>query len=192
LIAHTAYSEIAAKISDRGIHVVIVSMEPTRMASPRLASLKRIRSIMKQVQRLSPENISSWSIGGHSLGSFQAMRLARPMGASHLVMWGTANFGSLLSNLTEAFDLQVLVIHGSHDKLCAMNDLEYRQFQTTYFPHQTVFTTIQGAAHSWFASTNETKVDLLGESGISMEQHQDEAGEITADFLLQREQNRRK
>jgi len=182
LISHTAYSEVAAKLSDQGVCVVTVSMEPCRMATLHLgANEKRFRRIRRHVNTLLPSK-ASWSIGGHSLGSFAAMRLARNNYKS-LIMWGSANFANTRTNLRDCTDLPVLVVQGSNDALCAMDDASFIDFNSDFPKSKTTYKTIRGAAHSWFASIDGGDPKFLGLSAITMERHQEEAARITANFL---------
>ncbi len=103
-IDHTSYSQIARQIADRGLIVVVVSMEPLRLALKNLgADVNRIRHIIDSVDiewvkklkqlhnynhdcSVSHENTNrnanddhkliEWSIGGHSYGAYAAMRLS--------------------------------------------------------------------------------------------------------------------
>ena len=184
LIAHTAYTDVAAKLSDEGICVVNVSMEPCRMASKHLgASPRRMKNIMKRVDRMLPEPATSWSIGGHSMGCFAAMALAEELDVSSLITWGVANFQNTRTDLSQS-SIPVLVLQGSNDKLCEMDETSLREFRLDFPPH-TTYKMIRGAAHSWFASVKPGDPHFLGVATISMEQQQEEAAVITAKFLLE-------
>ena len=193
LISHTAYSDVAAQLSDSGggICVVTVSMEPCRMASPYLgATPRRLKRIQKRVELILKEHFLEhqrhpvrviWSIGGHSLGSFAAMAVAEELDASSLIMWGSANFRNTRTDLSRS-SIPTLVVQGSRDKLCDMDEVALAEFRND-FPSNTIYSTIQGGCHNGFASVEPGDPTFLGAPTISMEQQQEEAVAITATFL---------
>lgn len=189
LIAHTAYSNVASQLSDAGICVVSVSMEPCRMASPYLgATPRRLKRIQKRVERMldcKSNNKNShgltWSVGGHSLGSFAAMAVAEELKVSSLIMWGSANLRNTRTDLSRS-TIPTLVVQGSSDKLCDMDEVTLAEFRRD-FPSNTIYKTIQGGGHSWFASIEPGDPSFEGVPIISMEQQQEQAAAITAKFL---------
>jgi pimeloyl-ACP methyl ester carboxylesterase len=199
LIAHTAYTEVAAKLSDAGICVVTVSMEPSRMATAHLgADSKRMKRIMKKVNTLLPVS-PFWSIGGHSMGSFAAMRIAKELSStndnadaatriSRLFLWGSANFPNTRTNLRDdglMDEFPVLIIQGSNDILCRMDAQQLAEFQNDFPADTTIYKTIDGAAHNWFASVDQGEPSYVGKASIPMNQQQEQAVALTAEFLLQ-------
>jgi pimeloyl-ACP methyl ester carboxylesterase len=101
-VAHEAYSEVAARLSDKGFVVAVMSLEPLRLADRHFgANLGSVKRIIEQItldihgstmaQRIqtyqkSGDNISrvllpaktvEWTFIGHSMGSFAAMQLFR-------------------------------------------------------------------------------------------------------------------
>ena len=166
LIAHTAYSDIMSHlVDDTGICVVTVSMEPCRMASPWLgATASRLKRIQTQLQRRQRElfkhPIQKWSVGGHSMGSFAAMALANHVNATSLIMWASANLRNTRTDLSKS-SLHVLVLQGSEDKLCQMDDASRADFEKDFPPH-TVYETIQGGIHRWFASIDPGDPTIVG------------------------------
>ena len=123
----------------------------------------------------------SWSIGGHSLGSFAAMAMAEELGVSSLIMWGSANFRNTRTDLSRS-SIPTLVVQGSRDKLCVMDEVALSDFRKD-FPPNTIYTTIEGGSHNGFASVEPGDPLFLGAPTISMEQQQQEAVAITAKFL---------
>ena len=95
-VSHEAYSEVAGRLSDEGFVVVVVSLEPFRLANPyfgtNLALAKRIMNeVTEKIHRV-PENLVQssdenkqlsqaksieWTLLGHSMGAFGAMQLFR-------------------------------------------------------------------------------------------------------------------
>lgn len=193
LIAHTAYSDVAARLSDHGICVVVVSMEPCRMASKYLgASPRRLKNIMNRVDTtILPQPATFWSIGGHSLGSFAAMAAAKEFGlsssslVSSLVLWGSPNLPNTRTNLRHSSStMRVLVLQGSEDKLCYMDDTRREEFLQDLPSLLTHYQTIDGAGHNWFASVDAGDPNFLGHPTITMEQQQDDVVNITAAFIF--------
>lgn len=88
-IDHSAYADVASRISDNGIPVAVASLEPFRLAHKGLGGgmddVKRLihlagRDIVqhyKQVHEESQRNIIvEWALGGHSMGGYNALQLA--------------------------------------------------------------------------------------------------------------------
>lgn len=89
-VAHEAYSEVAARLSDEGFVVAVMSLEPFRLASRHFgANRPSVEQIMQEVtnaiHNLAFENASDelpaksieWTLMGHSMGAFGAMQLFR-------------------------------------------------------------------------------------------------------------------
>ena len=82
-ISHLAYSEVACRLSNAGVVVVVVvtSMEPLRIAHRHLgADCLSMGRIMKRVQGGSTSY--KWHLLGHSAGAFGALHLAKMDGFS--------------------------------------------------------------------------------------------------------------
>ncbi len=95
-VSHEAYSEVAGRLSDEGFVVVVLSLEPFRLANPyfgtNIALAKRIMNeVTEKIHRM-PENLVEssdegeqllqaksleWTLVGHSMGAFGAMQLFR-------------------------------------------------------------------------------------------------------------------
>ena len=207
LVPPRAYAEVAAALSDRGILVVVVSMEPFGMARPFLGAdpirMQRILQRVEQtvlssssstttqqqqetvlnsstttttnddtVQQHSSVPIFHWSIGGHSLGAFAAMRLfwlnhCRRQQQDNfvvfhkLIMWGAANLPHTrtdLSRLASRFlpvvspILQTLVVQAANDAFCAMTDHDATIFRRDFDTDRTCFVTLPRGSHDQFGS----------------------------------------
>ena len=100
-VAHEAYSEVAARLSDKGFVVAVMSLEPFRLANrhfgANLSSVKRIiKEITNKIHRRAlevrpptpdeskqqdkhvlPAKTIEWTLMGHSMGAFGAMQLLR-------------------------------------------------------------------------------------------------------------------
>ena len=183
LIDRTAYSEIAALLSDRGIVVVVVSVEPIRLAANHLgADTGRVNRIIQQVEKRHLAYPAVWSLGGHSMGSFAAMRLVLDLQPSKLVMWGSADFPKSRTNISAIVNTRALVVQGSNDKLCQMTDEGLARFKADLPPIHTVFV-IVGASHNQFGSYANNPV-FDGYPAIEKGEQQRQVCDVTADFLL--------
>jgi pimeloyl-ACP methyl ester carboxylesterase len=181
---HTDYSEIAGTLSDFGLAIVVVSVEPLRLASRSLgADPGRVQRIMKQVDQRHLAYPADWSLGGHSLGSFAAMRLALSLQPSGLVMWGSAFFPMSMTNISANTNTRALVIQGSNDKMCIMHETELEIFMTNLPPSSTIHI-IEGASHNQFGSYSG-KPHFDGVPRISKQEQHRQTCEVTANFLLQ-------
>ncbi len=95
LVDHTSYSTIASRIASEGnVIVVVMSLEPLRMAGEHSLELKDVKQVIRSVTKVwkrrckgkgDNNSISSssndeveleWSLSGHSFGGYGAMRLA--------------------------------------------------------------------------------------------------------------------
>lgn len=203
LVPHTAYSEVASQLSDSGLVLVVASMEPLRLAHRALGSdLRLMQRIMKQVEnRLALQNEKNvlnfeWTIMGHSMGSFAAMRLfddLHRIGAgsrdgiqvSHkLVLWGMAAFVSFASDLTKHDRAQILIVQGADDHLLDMLQSRNAELKAL-FPKYTSIETIADGSHDGFGSYSyPAAAGMKWEDAKLRSDQQAEACRITAAFLL--------
>jgi dienelactone hydrolase len=182
LIAHTAYAPIASRLSADGHVVVVVSMEPSRMATPYLgASVNRLKNIQRFIKRKLTLEINSWSIIGHSLGSFAAMAVANQLHVNNLILWASGNFPHLRTDLSHS-NISMLILQGSNDKLCPLNE-HGGILNMESFPPHAVVQIIHGAGHNGFALISPGDPTMLGTATISIEEHQEKAAAITLSFL---------
>jgi len=184
-VDHTDYSEVAATLSDKGIVVVVVSMEPFRLAGNNLlgADSVRVKRIMALVQKRHLAYPADWTLGGHSLGSFAAMRLLPSLCMSRLVMWGSADFPNSRTKLSHIIDTRALVVQGSNDKMCQMTEEGLENFKSD-LPRDTTFHVIAGASHNQFGSyLGNPRFD--GDPSISKEEQHERICKVTAEFILQ-------
>mmetsp|Transcript_39744 Transcript_39744/g.44780 ORF Transcript_39744/g.44780 Transcript_39744/m.44780 type:complete len:537 (-) Transcript_39744:57-1667(-) len=200
MINHTAYSQIAAKISDKGnIIVVVMSMEPFRMNLDSVENeTKRVLQVMYELLTDIAPNypVSEWTIGGHSLGSHLAIKVAQATspGTSKAVIWGCINRpldykSSTLSLPTNKID--VLLLNGSEDK--SVNSVPERNNLLTILPPRegssgrTIYRTIPGGNHNGFGHYERPKNQKKdGKRTITLEDQQGIVVDETVQFLLGR------
>ncbi|KAL3934456.1 MAG: hypothetical protein SGBAC_009835 [Bacillariaceae sp.] len=206
LVPSEAYSELAGRLSDNGLIVVVPSLEPCLYAAPNLGTdLQTVRGMMENVRaelKLDANNIQ-WVLGGHSMGAFGAIRLYDqfkkeertlrynrrlgkevPTKINDLVLIGVAPFLKECTNLSSYNDAKtnrILLIQATDDVLMKILgdglDLLYKKFpQAT-----TIRTDILGGTHHGFASYND-------ENGqITMQEQQRQVCEHVAEFLQLKE-----
>ena len=84
-ITHEAYSETAAAISDCGIAVAVISLEPLRLAHKELGGGKNDISrllasagtdVSSYYKDYASPLIIEWNLGGHSMGAYNSLQLA--------------------------------------------------------------------------------------------------------------------
>jgi len=82
-IDHTAYSDVAARISDCGIAVAVISLEPLRLAHEALGGgiddIRRLlrvagKDVSKYYKHETSSLIVEWNLGGHSMGAYNALQ----------------------------------------------------------------------------------------------------------------------
>lgn len=183
LVNHTAYAFIASKLSDRGIVVAVMSLEPTRFNTNVESNKKKALTAMYEVLSTSDITVDEWVISGHSAGAMVAMTLAAEMkpGITKMLLCGVGSneFGELSFRNDR---IQALVINGSEDNL--VNGLSEKQktaFRDT-FPPSTSFVTIEGGNHSGFGHYGPQSMD--GTRTITLDEQQDIFVHNAAEFLI--------
>jgi hypothetical protein len=171
LISHTAYSVISSKLSDAGILVIVVNLEPTRLAAPLFFSKRHFETIMDEVKARFQSHTLEWVIGGHSMGASFAASQCRNLCISKCVLWGS-NTGLGLEQSVE-----ILSCNGTNDEIIGGT--------TKTIPAHAQRVYIQGGNHSGFAHYGPQRFPKIdGERMISLEEQQDAVVRATAMFLL--------
>ena len=211
-VSHTAYSELAALLSDEGFVVVVVSMEPMRLTSYHLgADPKSMQKIMNRVESqlslllserslkgvdpLSP-SISSWTLMGHSMGALTAMKLICSHNNSNrstttnlsnrLVLIGIAPFFQFASDLSSSSpSCSVLKVQATHDSIVQNCPPAWQATFDAYFPSNRNSQTefIQGGTHHGFASYKTRFGGDGTPQEISYSKQQQQTCQIITDFL---------
>ena len=204
LCPHISYSSIASKLSDQGIMVVVVNLEPTRLANCKLnTSHRRIRRIQRQVEEQLSLQPLTWSLAGHSMGTFPALELAMRIPDIHsVVCWGMSMFPSLVPDLPKQLSKRrastrpfppMLLIRGSDDNLFGTIDTSIEDKASAYTDHP-LFTRIvlpesqgnmiriqilEGGSHDCYGDY-ETMIESTEEQ---RETQQLQASNYTASFI---------
>lgn len=163
-----AYAPAAMDLASQGYFVVITPM-PLNLAvfAPEKAS---------EVIEAYPE-ISTWIIGGHSLGGSMAAQFAEnnPDQVDGLMLW--ASYPAESSDLSES-DLPVISIFASEDGLATPEKISESE---TLLPAWTTWTKIVGGNHAQFGWYGEQAND--GTATISREQQQQKLIEAVTNWI---------
>jgi pimeloyl-ACP methyl ester carboxylesterase len=186
------------RLANMGFLVVVVSLEPTRVANKRLggADPRPLRNIVRQVlfrEKDSRTKIDEWILVGHSQGSKRAAELSNKLqqfpefqNLSKIVLWAAGNrldFTSMVGN-------DFLVLQGERDPSLHWGDRDtvVQSLQSSCSPRSREVI-LPGASHRQFGSyqvssaTGKIKAfAVLDEAAISRELQQDQVGNLTAMF----------
>jgi predicted esterase len=145
-VNYRSYAPAAHAIAAEGYLCVIVSM-PLNLAVFGV-------NIASEVIKSNPQ-ISSWAIGGHSLGGTMAAQYAydNPRKIQGLVLW--AAYPSSGTNLTKQ-TLRVTTIYGTNDGLVTSSEIES---SLKLLPANTVRVEIAGGNHAQFGWYGEQSGD---------------------------------
>jgi dienelactone hydrolase len=166
LVAPDAYAAKMRAIAERGYAVFIVEMPLN------LAVLGADRAT--EVIAANPQ-ITTWAIGGHSLGGAMACRYvvtAKPATLRALILH--ASFCDQSFSLAGRDDVQVTSIYGTRDAFSTATMLETTR---QYAPASTVYVAIEGANHAQFGNYGEQRGD--GTPSLSADEAQQAIVEAT-------------
>ena len=161
-----AYQDILAPVVGAGYRVVILK-EPLGLS---LLDGNQARSAIRD----NPD-ITSWAVGGHSLGGVAASSFAlHNTDISGLVLYASYPVESLRGRT----GLAVLSLSGTKDGLSTPEKI---QASRELLPVDTEFIAVQGGVHAFFADYGAQPGD--GEPGISRGAAQQQIGAATVSFL---------
>lgn len=163
-VEFSAYAPIMERLSENGVLCVIVHM-PGNMAVMDSNAADRVMNSFPKV--------STWYIGGHSLGGAMAAGYA----LSHSdQLKGLVLLGAYSTNDLHDTDLRVLSVYGSEDQV--LNHENYRKYRQN-LPDNAVEQIIEGGCHAYFGNYGEQAGD--GVPAIAREKQQ----EITVNLMIQ-------
>ena len=181
-VQHSAYADVASRISDDGIPVAVVSLEPLRLAHQNLGGgMEDVKYLIQLagkdlVMHYKPlqaggKIVIEWALGGHSMGGYNALQLAELLIASNeemrsvllpdgsiskigtnIVAWAAGTIDQSFPNLHDASSLRVLILLASNDSIARISSLQQKQKLLSKLPKNTRLTIIKGGNHSGFAS----------------------------------------
>ena len=193
LVSHTSYAAIASKLSDRGILVIILSLEPLRCDNNVESSKRRVLNAINNIVSESEATVDEWVLSGHSYGAFMAIYVASEMkpGVSRLVFCGLRE--KWLDDISSRSNPpQVLLINGSEDKLVNKPSKKQKEaFRNSYPPvftssskgskGSTTHITIEGGNHAGFGHYGPQGMD--GIRTITLAEQQEIFIKKTLEFL---------
>ncbi|MCT1902486.1 alpha/beta hydrolase [Oceanobacillus sojae] len=153
-----AYSYLAEQIANEGYNVFIPSM-PLNFA---VFGVNRADDVMEL-----DESITTWYIGGHSLGGSMAAAYTKKHSDKVDGLFFLGSYTTDSSNLSE-LTISSLSIYAEFDGLSTLNKIEKNRI---YNPKSTKYVEIKGGNHAQFGMYGEQKNDL--EASISSKKQQD-------------------
>ena len=210
LVDRTAYASIASRLSDMGILVAVVNLEPCRVVlnSDNYKCKEEVMRIIYDSLFTPGEGlweVEEWAVGGHSMGGHTAITvLGKEMSSTikKLVLWGVSSYPNCRP-LRDIPGMNVLVINGSNDaisKSTKLNSSKHIEFKAKMPPEPpasvgdsianfengyTYKVIIEGGNHAGCAHYGpQTYPFPDGERTITLEQQQSQTAEMTAKFLL--------
>lgn len=163
-----SYAPVARAIAEEGILVVLAPM-PLNLAVFSAGAAE-------EIIRAHPQ-ISSWIVGGHSLGGAMAANYVYQKGdqVKGLVLW--AAYPAEANDLSQT-PVAVLSLYGSEDGLATLDKIEASRL---LLPQSAVFTVIEGGNHAQFGSYGEQPGD--GIALISAADQRDKIVQATVEFI---------
>jgi predicted esterase len=199
LISHTAYASLAAKLSDHGIVVVIMSYGPSRLSMDVARCERRAQLIMHELE--CEFAVDQWSLAGHSLGGTLALNAAAQMDSiEKIILCGVGRDAMGAPSSLRTSSKQVLVLNGSNDPFVSDCTPEQKQkFRDCLPPAKeeeeedsleklnsgmATFVTIKGGNHAGFAHYGpQTYPKRDGKRTISIDEQQDIFVQNTLELL---------
>ena len=194
LVDHTAYAPLAAHLSDQGIVVAVLSLEPLRFATKHHgAGPENVLPIFYRLVSHHSDTfqVNDWAIGGHSAGGSSAFNIIRDLNLHKLVLLASSNpaekHGSL-QTLTGTKELQVLCVDATNDTFlqAAQSKSSCTTFRNTCLPSNTQYITIEGGNHAGFGHYGPQTFPMVdGKRSIPLSEQQRQTVESVARFLLE-------
>mmetsp|Transcript_3589 Transcript_3589/g.5427 ORF Transcript_3589/g.5427 Transcript_3589/m.5427 type:complete len:208 (-) Transcript_3589:34-657(-) len=198
LVDHTSYSSIASRIAHEGnMIVVVLSLEPLRLAGESLVELNNLKRAMRSVTKLWRQRYGcnkgelEWVIGGHSFGGYGAMRLAiklaKFLGKSSqnklkVVVWAAGNNPRFTTDLSAYDNISTLILLGSNDAICRLNSVAEKKALISNLPPESMVHSIKGGTHNNFACYPGLAI-FNGIPGIPRTKQHEQVSDNTMQFL---------
>ncbi len=169
-----AYAPPARAIAAEGFLTFIVCM-PNDLA---IFGQKRANRVMSGY-----EDITTWAIGGHSLGGVGASGYTQEFDdkVAGIVLW--ASFPSETFRIDDK-DVKAMSIYGTNDGLSTVEEIEDSE---QHLPPDTQFVAIEGGNHTYFGWYEGFQGGELQEgdnpADITREEQQEQVVQATVDFL---------
>ena len=168
-VDYRSYAPEAHAIAANGYLVIIVKMPLNLAVFDPNAAQKVIDGY---------PTITSWAVGGHSLGGTMAAQYSSnaPQGLKGLVLW--ASYPASGNDLSKT-GLQVLTIHGSLDGLVSSTQIDDSM---KMLPPGTMRVEIQGGNHAQFGWYGPQPGD--NDATLTREEQQEETVQATTELLV--------
>ena len=198
LVDHTAYAPLAAQLSDQGMVVAVLSLEPLRFATKHHGAGPQ--DVLPILYRLVSHHsdtfhVNDWAIGGHSAGGSAAYNLMRDLNLHKLVLLASSTpaekHGSLQA-FTAQQEIQGLCVDATNDTLLqtAQSKASCAVFRDTRLPVKTHYVTIEGGNHAGFGHYGPQTFPMVdGKRSIPLSEQQRQTCEAVARFLLEDDPN---
>lgn len=161
-----AYRDVLGPLANAG-YLVVILKEPLGLS---LLDPSQARGVMDR----HPE-ITSWAVGGHSLGGVSASSFAK----ANDDVAGLLLFASYpADNMAAADGVSVLSVSGSHDGFSTPDKIASSK---TRLPASTEYVVVEGGVHAFFGDYGEQPGD--GEPGISRELAQQQIAAASLRFM---------
>jgi dienelactone hydrolase len=167
-VEYSAYSPLLKALASNGINCFLVHM-PINLA---VLDIDKARDVIS-----AHSEISTWYIGGHSLGGAMASKYASENSAT---LKGILLLGAYASSDLSDTSLNLLSIYGSEDNVLNKTKVENTKSNN---PLNSVYYEIEGGNHSYFGNYGEQKGD--GTANITPKEQQDIAIKEICDFIEQ-------
>jgi Alpha/beta hydrolase family len=188
-VEHSSYAGIGRLLAEYGYVVVVMSLEPMRVADGFLSG-SNLSLLFTAMKNISSKHYASselqtehWVLMGHSMGSLAATKLVSSLGIRRLIMIGSAPFVDFMEDISRS-DVKVQVIQGSKDMViesfgnAALVDAYWKNLPSEA---KTFCHVIEGGTHSGFA--NYVSCWKSEVKGISVHDQQIETVKIANTFI---------
>lgn len=172
-VEYSAYAPLMHDLAERGVFSVVVQM-PFNFAFFDINAADRVRAAYPA--------ITSWWVGGHSLGGSMAAQYAADH-ADDPSMKGVVLAASYSASDLSHANLGAVSVYGSNDQVLNRSKLEEN---AGLLPSESSTVEIAGGNHAGFGDYGPQDGD--GSASISPEQQRDQAADIIAAYLLDRGQ----
>lgn len=191
LVEHRAYANLAALLSDQGIVVAVVSLEPIRFATKHAGAGPDdvYWPVVDYMARHHKDKVAvkDWAIGGHSMGGTAAFNLVEDVNPKKLVLLASGTAGEKTASLKQS-SVQILSISASKDALVNAWPSMVKKFKDKMVPPGTKFEVIKGGNHAGFGHYGTQTFPMPdGKRTIPRSEQQMQAVELAASFLLDRD-----
>ncbi len=170
-VEYSAYAPLMRHFAEHGYLAVVVEM-PFNFALFDTNAADRVRTAFPQV--------TSWWIGGHSLGGSMAAQYAADHAADNALA-GTVLLGAYSAADLSQTNLGAIVVYGSNDLVLNRSKLETGE---ALLPAGAVTLKLDGGNHAGFGNYGAQDGD--GEAQISPEQQQKQTADAVDEYIRSR------